>query len=257
FDAKAISKASLDSAVAATNSAKAQVTEQQALVNKKRISAPFAGKLGIRNVDPGQYVAAGTKLVTLQTLDPIYVDFHVPQQQLATLRVGQLATARTDAYPDQVFSGRITAIDPQVDTDTRNVQVRATLQNPKHQLLPGMYANLNVEVGKPEKFIMLPITAVSYNPYGATVYLVVPHTAEEPTTKQAPAQQASDKQMVAKQVFVTPGATRGDQVVIEQGINVGDEVVTSGQLKLKNGSLIVINNNIQPPNDPNPKPKQD
>ncbi len=131
FDAQAISKADLDSADATQKSAKAQVAEQQALVNKKRIIAPFAGQLGIRNVDAGQYVPAGTKIVTLQTLDPIHADFFVPQQQLAALRVGQVVNAVSDTFPGQVFNGRITAIDPKVDTDTRNVQVRANFAKPE------------------------------------------------------------------------------------------------------------------------------
>jgi membrane fusion protein (multidrug efflux system) len=256
FDAQAISKADLDSADALQKSAKAQVAEQQALVNKKRIVAPFAGQLGIRNVDAGQYVPAGTKIVTLQTLDPIHADFYVPQQQLAALRVGQTVNAVSDTFPDQVFSGRITAIDPKVDTDTRNVQVRATLQNPKRQLLPGMYANLNIEVGKPESFITLPITAITYNPYGATAYLVVPRE-QQADAKNKPAQPSTEKALVAKQVFVTAGATRGDQVAVLKGISAGDEVVTTGQLKLKNGALIVTNNTVKPANDPNPHPVQD
>lgn len=255
FDAQAISKADLDSADALQKSAKAQVAEQQALVNKKRIVAPFAGQLGIRNVDAGQYVPAGTKIVTLQTLDPIHADFHVPQQQLASLRVGQVVDAVSDTYPGQVFSGRISAIDPKVDTDTRNVQVRATLQNPKRQLLPGMYANLNIEVGKPENFITLPITAITYNPYGATAYLVVPRE-QQADAKNKSAQSGTDKVLVAKQIFVTAGATRGDQVAVLKGIKAGDEVVTTGQLKLKNGALIVTNNTVKPANDPNPHPVQ-
>ena len=259
FNAQAISKADLDSANATLKSANAQVAEQQAMVDKKRIYAPFAGRLGIREADPGQYVAAGTKIVTLQTLDPIHADFYVPQQELSALRVGQLVSAGTDAFPGQLFSGHITAIDPKVDIDTRNVQVRATLQNPKHQLLPGMYASVNIEIGKPESFITLPLTAVSYNPYGATVYLAVAPNQQQrqQVTGSGSAIEKPGAILVAKQVFVTPGATRGDQVAIVKGLDVGDEVVTSGQLKLKNGALIVINNTVQPANDPNPHPVQD
>jgi membrane fusion protein (multidrug efflux system) len=256
LDAQAISKAELDAADAAAKSAQAQVVEQQALVNKKRIYAPFAGQLGIRNADPGQYVAAGTKIVTLQTLDPIHADFYVPQQQLAALRVGQTVSATSDTFPGQIFNGRITAIDPKVDTDTRNVQVRATLQNPKRQLLPGMYTSLNIEVGKPESFITVPLTAIAYNPYGATVYLAVPRSQQQADIQTKTVQVDAGKALVAKQVFVTPGATRGDQVAVVKGLHVGDEVVTSGQLKLKNGAPIDINNAVQPANDPNPHPVQ-
>jgi membrane fusion protein (multidrug efflux system) len=270
FDAQAISKAELDTQRANTKSAKAQVAEQQAIVDKKRIRAPFAGHIGIRNADPGQYLAAGTKLVTLQTLDPIHVDFYLPQQQLSTLRTGQAVTAVSDAFTAQNFAGKITAIDPKVDTDTRNVQVRATLRNPKHELLPGMYINLKVEIGKPERFITLPVTAVTYNPYGATVYLAT--TADKlndgAQTKPAAEKSAFGKpadasakpasnELFAKQIFVTTGPTRGDQVAIVKGIAVGDQVITSGQLKIKNGSPLNINNAVLPANDPNPRPSEE
>jgi membrane fusion protein, multidrug efflux system len=199
-DAQAISKAELDGAEAAFKSAKAQVAEQQGLLNKKRIVAPFSGKLGIRNVDAGQYVSAGTK-----------IDFYVPQQQLASIRVGQLVNAGSDTFPGVVFSGQITAIDPKVDVETRNVQVRATLRNPKQQLLPGMYMGLNIEIGQPESFITLPATAIAYNPYGATVYLAVPRASADTTTETKPETKSADtgktgtdkaaKVLVAKQIY--------------------------------------------------------
>lgn len=258
FDAQAISKADLDTATANAKSAQAQVAEQQAIVDKKRIRAPFAGHLGIRNVDPGQYVAAGTKIVTLQTLDPIHADFFLPQQELAKLRVGQIVSAVSDTYPDLTFSGAITAIDPKVDTDTRNVQVRATLQNPKHKLLPGMFITVNVEVGKPQTYITLPLTAVTYNPFGTTVYLVkaAKETAPDKDKKESAETRSKESNLVVKQVFVTAGATRGDQVAIVKGVAVGDEVVTGGQLKLKNNSPVLINNTVVPANDPDPRPEE-
>jgi membrane fusion protein (multidrug efflux system) len=274
FEAQAISKAELDTQQANAKSAKAQVAEQQAIVDKKRIRAPFNGHIGIRNADPGQYIAAGTKLVTLQTLDPIHVDFYMPQQQLATLRTGQSVTAISDTFPLQNFSGKITAIDPKVDSETRNVQVRATLQNPKRQLLPGMYINLKVEIGKPEKFITLPLTAVTYNPYGATVFLATTKDklgdsgdtktagdtkakADAKADEKKPPAKTADTELFAKQIFVTTGPTRGDQVAIVKGIEPGDVVVTSGQLKIKNGSPLTINNAVLPANDPNPHPSEE
>ncbi|MDB6060379.1 MAG: efflux transporter periplasmic adaptor subunit [Verrucomicrobiaceae bacterium] len=262
LDANAISKADLDSAEAMATSAKAQVNEQEALVNKKRIRAPFSGKLGIRSIDEGQYVAAGTKFVTLQTLDPIHIDFSVPQQKLSALRVGQTVTAHSDSYPELTFSGSIAAIDPKVDKDTRNVLVRAVLKNPKQQLLPGMYANLTIDAGKPENLITLPITALTYNPYGATAYLAVRENKQaenkdsEKATTDGKTTNANDT-LVTKQVFVTPGSKRGDQISILKGLNVGDVVVTSGQLKLKNGSRIAVNNSVQPAFDPNPHPSEE
>jgi membrane fusion protein, multidrug efflux system len=270
LDAQAISKAELDTQKATARSAKAQVAEQQAIVDKKRIRAPFNGHIGIRNADPGQYLAAGSKVVTLQTLDPIHVDFFLPQQQLAGLRVGQTVSAVSDTYPSQKFAGRITAIDPKVDTDTRNVQVRATLQNPKRLLLPGMYVNMQVDLGKPQSYITLPNTALTYNPYGTAAYVITTRakfeqdaqkeaaangeTPPEKTEEQKAADKAAANDPVVRQVFVTTGPTRGDQVAILKGIAVGEQVVTSGQLKLKNGTPIVINNKVLPANDPDPKP---
>jgi membrane fusion protein, multidrug efflux system len=243
FDAQAISQAVLDTDAANLRSARAQVAEQAALVAKKSVRAPFAGRIGIRAVDLGQYLAAGTKIATLQQLDPIFVDFSLPQQALAQIRSGQKVEVTTDVFPDRNFAGEILALDPQVDADTRNVKVRAALKNPERRLLPGMYANVSVEIGAPVRYLTLPQTAVAYNPYGATVYLVVPHTP-------------GSSALEAKQVFVTTGATRGDQVAILKGVNEGDEVITSGQIKLRNGALVTINNSVQPSDNPHPTPQE-
>lgn len=257
YEAQAISKAELDAEQANAKSAKAQVAEQQAIVDKKRIRAPFNGHIGIRNADPGQYLPPGTKIVTLQTLDPIHVDFHVPQQELANLRLGQSVNATSDTFPNVSFAGRISAIDPKVDTETRNVQVRATLQNPKRQLLPGMFVNVRVDLGKPQNYITLPNTALTYNPYGTAVYIITTPDQLEQKAAAKDAPPVDNKQLVAKQIFVTAGPTRGDQVAILKGIKVGDQVVTSGQLKLKNGTPVLINNKVVPANDPNPNPVEE
>ncbi len=259
FEAQAISQAVLDSDAANLRSARAQVAEQQALLDKKFVRAPFAGQIGIRAVDLGQYLAAGTKIVTLQQLDPIFVDFYLPQQSLSQIHTGQKVTLATDSFPDQSFDGAISAMDPQVDPGTRNVVLRATLKNGGHRLLPGMYANVSIEVGAPVRYLTLPQTAVAYNPYGATVYIVAPQSA---APKGAPGAAPSGNiatpgGLIAKQVFVTTGPTRGDQVAILRGITEGDEVVTSGQIKLRNGALITINNSVQPSDDPNPHPKEE
>jgi membrane fusion protein, multidrug efflux system len=264
FEAEAISQAVLDTDAATLRSAKAQVAEQQALLDKKFVRAPFAGQIGIRAVDVGQYLAAGTKVVTLQQLDPIFVDFALPQQSLSQIRVGQKISVVSDSFPDKTFDGEVSALDPQVDTDTRNVRIRGKLKNPERKLLPGMYANVRVEVGAPVRYLTLPQTAVAYNPYGATVYVVSPQGPEAGAAGQgagdaakpahgAPASAAPV--LVASQVFVTTGATRGDQVAIVKGIKEGDEVVTSGQIKLRNGALVAINNSVLPSNDPDPKPQ--
>ena len=273
YEAQAISKAALDSDTASLRSAQAQVAEQEAVLAKKSIRAPFAGRLGIRAVDPGQYLAAGTKVVTLQQLDPIYVDFNLPQQALSQVSVGQAVHAISDAYPGQSFAGIISAIDPKVDQDSRNVQVRASLPNPGDKLLPGMYAKVSVDAGANLRYVTLPLTAVSFNPYGASVYLVVDGTKEPPAAdKQGDRKDAKDDgkdqaaappaggtgpQLQAKQVFVTTGPTRGDQVAVLKGVKDGDTVVTSGQIKLHNGSPVVVDNSVQPANDANPAPQEE
>jgi len=250
FQVKAVSQQILDTDAANLKQALANVAEQQALVNKKIIRAPFSGRLGIRAVDLGQYLNAGSVIVTLQALDPIYLDFYLPQQALAAISVGQEVAARTDTWPGQVFTGKVEVIEPRVDTSTRNVKVRAKLDNSNHQLLPGMYATVDIISGKPRRYITLPQTAITYNPYGNLVYLV-----EHKGVKKKGADKQGKPKLVAKAVFVTTGNTRGDQVAILKGVKAGDTVVASGQIKLRNGSPIVINNSIQPSDNPNPKPE--
>jgi len=247
FAVKTISRQVLDASEAGLRQAKANLAEQQALVDKKVIRAPFAGRLGVRNVEIGQYVNAGTAIVTLQSLDPIYADFYLPQQSLSMIEVGQDVELDTDAWPGQTFGGKVMVIDPKVDVNTRNIRVRALLKNPDKKLLPGMYASVAIVSGKPKNLITLPQTAVTYNPYGNIVYLVEDQGKDD---KGKP-------KLVAKQVFVTTGETRGDQVAILSGVKPGDTVVTSGQIKLRNGSPVLINNSIQPGNDPAPKPKDE
>ncbi len=242
FKIQAVSQATLDTDAANLKNAKAQVAQQQAILDKKLLRAPFAGHLGIRAVDLGQYVSAGTTVVTLQALDPIFLDFFVPQQSVDRVRLGQAVTVRIDAFKDQTFPGEISAINPKVDPNSRNVQVRATLKNPDHKLLPGMYATVDINTGAPQNYITLPQTAITFSPYGDTVYVV-----------DTSARDASGKpQMVARQTFVTTGATRGDQIAVLKGIGEGDMVVTSGQIKLHNGSVVLINNAITPTADAAP-----
>jgi len=243
FKIQAVSQAVIDADTADLKSKEALAAEQKAIVEKKAIRAPFAGRLGINAVNLGQYINPGDKIVTLQSLDPIYADFTLPQQQLARLVIGQTVTATTDSYPGRAFAGTITAINPKVDPETRNVQLEATLANPRHLLLPGMYASVSVEAGRPASYLTLPQTAVAYNPYGESVYLV--EEGKGPDGKPL---------LTARQTFVTVGETRGDQVAIVTGIKPGEMVITSGQLKLKNGSPVVIDNAITPRNDPAPRP---
>lgn len=272
LEAHAISQAALDSSAANLKTAKAQVAEQQALVAKKIIRAPFSGHLGIRAVDPGEYVAPGTKLVTLQQLDPIYVDFTLPQQQLGQIAVGQTVRVHNNTYAGKEFAGVISAIDPKVDPDTRNVSVQATLKNPKHELLPGMFADVVIDIGEPQRYLTVPQTAIAFNPYGETVFVVTTAArfkadadekakaaGEKPADQEkgSGAPEPEGEQLVSQQAFVTVGPTRGDQIAILKGVREGDVIITSGQIKLKNGSAIEINNDVQPLNDPDPKPTEE
>ncbi len=240
--AQAVSQSVVDSDSYNLKNARAQADEQRAVLAKKTLRAPFAGHLGIRAVDLGQYLTAGTAVVTLQALDPLFVDFSVPEQALSRVAVGQAITAKIDTFPDETFQGKIIAVSPSVDTNSRNVQMRATLPNPDHRLLPGMFATIGIEAGTPEQQITLPQTAITYNPYGSTVYLV------EKNAQTGSGQPA----LVAKQSFVTTGATRGDQVAVLSGVKPGDTVVSAGQIKLHNGAPVAINNKVQTADNPTP-----
>ncbi len=244
FAAKVVAKSVVDNDEANLRNNRAQVAQQQAIVDKKTLRAPFAGHLGIRQVDLGQYLAAGTAIVTLQALDPIYLDFLLPQQSLDQIKVGQPVKVKVDTYPNKIFFGKVSSINPRVETSTRNVQVRATLTNVEHKLLPGMFATVDIDTGSPQKLVTLPQTAISYNPYGNLVY-VVDDKGKGPDGKP---------RLAARQTFVTTGATRGDQVAVLKGVKEGDVVVTGGQMKLRNGVPVVVNNSVLPKDDPNPKP---
>jgi membrane fusion protein (multidrug efflux system) len=244
FAAQAISQATLDTDLSTLKSARAQVAAQQALIEEKIVKAPFAGKLGIRQIDEGQYLSAGTTVVTLQSLDPIFIDFYVPQQTLANLQAGQAVTAMVDTYPGARFAGTVASINSKVDLASRNVQVRGSFRNPDRRLLPGMYANVDIDIGTPTEQLTLPQTAITYNPYGDTVFLV----------QQSGVDDKGKPKLTVQQRFVQLGLTRGDQVAVLSGISAGDVVVTAGQMKLRNGSLVVVNNSVTPPNDPSPSP---
>jgi membrane fusion protein (multidrug efflux system) len=253
LQAQAISQAQVDADEADLKSKLALAAQQKALVDKKTIRAPFAGKLGITAVNPGQYLNPGDKLVTLQTIDTVYVDFYVPQKQLASLSIGQKMNLTSDSYPGVGFPAKVTSISPKIDAATRNVQVQATVPNAKRQLLPGMFANVSLDQGELKKYLTLPQTAITYNPYGSTVFLLAPPPAD---SKDALKDDKGQAYLVAQQVFVTTGPTRGDQVAILSGLKEGQTVVTSGQLKLKNGTPAVIDNKVVPANSPNPTPQE-
>ena len=243
--AHAISQATVDSDTANLKSEQAQVAQQEAIIAQKDLKAPFAGRLGISSVDLGQYISAGTTVVTLQALDPIYVDFTLPQRVYANIKNGQTITANVDAYPGTPFEGKISAINAKVDSSSRNIEVRATLANPDHKLLPGMYAAVDITVGNIERFVTLPQTAIVYNSYGTSIFLVEKATGD--TTGKG-------TDLMVSQHFVTTGASRGDQVAITSGVKDTDTVVSAGQLKLRNGTLVKVDNSIQPTSDIDPKP---
>ncbi len=243
YQAQAIGRAQLDTDIANLKSSREQAASQAALVAKKTIRAPFRGRLGITTVNPGQYLNPGDPIVTLESVDPIYVDFRLPEDQLAHVAVGQTVHLGVDAFPGKSFEGKITSIDPLIDSSTRNFEAEATISNPEHKLLPGMFVRTMVDAGGTERYLTLPQTAVAYNPYGETVFLVRNSAkAGAPPTAQS--------------VFVTLGPTRGDQVAVLKGLKEGDAVVSSGQMKIKNGSPLAINNNVLPRNEPNPTPQE-
>ncbi|MGH7121109.1 MAG: efflux RND transporter periplasmic adaptor subunit [Acetobacteraceae bacterium] len=237
-----ISQAALDTDAANFENATAQVATERAIVDQKTLRAPFSGRLGIRAVDLGEYLPAGMTVVGLQALDTLFADFYLPQAELSRIKVGQGVTAAVDAYPGRTFPGRIVAINPSVDSTSRNVLVRAEIANPEELLLPGMFATLSVGTGSEQQHITLPATAIAYNSYGDSVFVVVP----DPQHDGAPSAQ------LAKQRFITIGPARGDQVAVLKGVSAGDVIVTAGQMKLHNGTPVLVNNAVQPPDSASP-----
>lgn len=242
--AKAISQATVDTDIATLKAARAQVAAQQAMMAQKIVKAPFTGRLGLRQVDIGQYLAPGTAIVTLQQLDPMYVDFYLPQQALEKLQVGQPVDLNADSYPNRSFSGKVTSLNARVDPSSRMVQVRATVPNADNALLPGMFLTVTVTSGPAQSLVTIPNMAVAYNPYGALVYVVRPEKDK-----------AGKDVLVAHQQFITTGDARGDQVSVLKGLKEGEVIVTAGQIKLHNGSVIAVDNSVEPPGPNAPIPR--
>jgi membrane fusion protein (multidrug efflux system) len=256
--AEAVSQALIDNDNADLSVKQALVAQQAALLAKKTIRAPFSGRLGILNVNAGQYLTPGDKIVSLQALDSVHVDFSLPQDQLRGLAPGQVVNVSTSTYGNEIFAGKLSAISPKIDPSTRSILVEATVSNPGRRLLPGMFARATVDVGQEQRHLTLPQSAITYNPYGSTVFVVgAAGHADAGNAASAPARSTpAAGARVVRQVFVTTGETRGDQVAIVKGLQEGDEVVTSGQLKLRNGSPVLIDNSVQPANSPSPQPQE-
>lgn len=236
-------QADYDQAESQQRAAEAKVKELRATVERKTIRAPFSGTLGIRQVNLGQYLSAGSAVVPLQSLHPIYVNFGVPQEAARQVRPGRTVRITADDLPGKSFEGRVTAIDSVLDEKTRNVQVQATVANPDGKLRPGMFVKADLTMGAPRPMITLPGSAISYAPYGDSVFVV--------TDMQDP---KGNTYLGVRQQFVKVEGSRGDQVAVS-GIKPGDQVVSSGVFKLRNGAAVQVNNKVQPENNPAPKPE--
>jgi membrane fusion protein, multidrug efflux system len=239
------SQSDYDKAAAEHKQAIAQTGESRATIGRKTIRAPFSGVLGLRQVNLGQYLRPGDPIVELQALDPVYVNFSVPQQQLAQLQVGAPVQVTAQGIERAAATGKITAVNSIVDEATRNVEVQATLANSDLKLRPGMFVEAHVNLGEATPVIALPGSAINYAPYGNSVFVVGPMKGKDGKTYNGVQQQ-----------FVKLGPSRGDQVAVLSGLKPGDEVVTSGVFKLRSGAAVVVNNKVQPSNNPAPKPEE-
>ena len=251
------SEANLDTARAKRDTASAAVNKIQAVIAQKTILAPVSGRLGIRKVERGQYVSPGMVLVTLQQLDPIRVDFPMPEQMISKLRVGQQLELTVDTFPGETFKGAIESLDARVAPDTRTLLVRGTLPNGTRKLLPGMFANVLVLAGEPRDVVTVPRTAVTYSLYGDSVYAIKPAPADAPKADAPKDDKAGtpEQKLIADRRFVRTGEAREDRVVILSGVTADEQVITTGQLKLNPGAVVRIDNN-QPLTRPETRPKQ-
>jgi membrane fusion protein (multidrug efflux system) len=244
LDEGLISRAEFDRATAEHRQTQARLAEIRAAIDRKTIRAPFSGVLGIRHVNLGQYLSGGDPLVTLQSLNPVYVNFGVPQQTAGQMRAGHKVRITSDDLSGAECTGRVTAVDSLVDEKTRNVQVQATLANPGNRLRPGMFVRTEVALGTTSAVIPVPAPAINYAPYGDSVFIVT-------DLKDA----SGRGYRGVRQEFVTLGPTRGDQIAIVSGVKPGDEIVTSGVFKLRNRAAVVVNNKVRPSNSARPKPE--
>ena len=260
-----ISKSELDNRRSQRDQAMAQAKAQQEQLNYKTVRAPFDGRLGIRKVDLGQYLQPGTPVVSLSQLEPIFVNFSLPEQELSKVEQGFKVRVRLDAFPDETFEGEISAIEPGVDAATRNVSIQASFENPDHKLRPGMFAKVNIQLPQAEQVVVVPRTAISYAPYGNAVFVLQDDDSGKPAGDQADSEKADSKDAdgnkadakagkIVKKRFVKLGRQRGDLVAIVEGLKPGEVVATSGLLKLRNDTKVTIENDVQPEANPTPTP---
>jgi membrane fusion protein (multidrug efflux system) len=242
---KTVAQSDYDAAESECRQAEAAVEEAQAMIARKTIVAPFDGLAGIRQVDLGQYLNVGSTIAPLQSLDPIYVEFSIPQQDFGQVAAGKKVRVRADGFEGREFEGTITAIDSKVDEATRNVTIQATVRNPEHELRPGMYVNVDVLLPPQQGVVAIPASSINYAPYGDSVFLVKDAAKPGPDGKRG-------KEVVEQ--FVKLGTGRGDQVAVLSGVKPGDEVVTSGVFKLRSHSPVTINNSVKPGEELNPNP---
>jgi membrane fusion protein, multidrug efflux system len=240
-----VARTEYDNAEAQQKSTDAKVGEIRATIERKTVHAPFSGILGIRQINLGQYLAAGQAIVSLQSLNPIYVNFGIPQQESNKVQIGRTLRIMSDNLPGVQFAGRVTAVDSVINEATRNIQIQATLANPQGKLRPGMFVQVDVGMGASRQVVTLPASAINYAPYGDSVFVVT--DLQDPQSKKT--------YRGVRQQFVKVEGSRGDQVAIISGLNAGDEIVSSGVFKLRNGAPVQVNNKVQPPNNPKPKPE--
>ncbi len=250
---KLVSLDEVQSRVTGAATAQAQVDAQRALIEQKTIRAPFSGVLGIRKVNLGQFVSPGDAIVSLQQLDPIYLDFSLPEQRIGQLVEGSMIRATVDAMPGVVFDGKVTAIEPLVDPNTRNFKAQATVQNPDGKLRPGSFAHVGFALGGERQVVVIPQTSVSFNPYGNAVFVIGKVKRKDGETDMQGKPLTGDK-LTVTQRFIKTGATRGDLIAVVDGLKPGEEIVTSGLLKLRNDAEVTINNSVQPAANAQPAP---
>lgn len=252
LDIHAISQSQLDASRAELDNRKAQETKQLAMIAKKQIRAPFAGQLGISRVNLGQYLNAGEQVMALQNTRTLYVDFNLPQKYVGEIAVGQEMNVYLKKIKGAPFAGKISSMDVIVDGNTRNVLIEGVIDNVGGSLMPGMFVHIKVNAGEAQSLLTVPQTSVSYNAYGTTIFIA----NKAPSDQSNKSASDGKPQLIAQQRFVTTGATRGDQVAVMKGLAEGDMVVTSGQLKLKNGTPLIINNTVLPSNEEAPRPQE-